>query len=268
MADSEDNNKKVALYHDGFDAVDGFDGPLGGDDDDDVGYTRIIKGTQAKFDDKKTPMWQTKNKEPMPEGTYTGYAMIKVVQAWKPGLKAPETQILGIDDKFPNIEELNKKAPKSEWRDKFGKRVGPYEKAYVLYFMHDRTKRLFTFIAATDGACIAIRDLRGSVRMARKVEGVNVLPVFSLGDVHFPTGYGGRQRPAFMIEDHRVVGNRDQKLEDRREERDPDEEDPRPRRITRDEDDNRPRTTRRGVQKIRGRGRKGDDAEVPFDDEI
>lgn len=187
---------------DSFDAADG---------DERAG---VIKGTKAKF--SKDSEWLTAGDEPMPPGVYLVINFIKITQKWPPNaggerISAPplETIFIGADEKFPDVARWNEEAPRSEWRNKFGKMVGPWEKAYVVYLVHEKTKRVFTYLANTDGGHRAVRDLRESVRIARKAEGAPVLPIVTLADTHMPTQFGGRQRPHFEIRDYKIIGATD-----------------------------------------------------------
>src|SRR6516164_5939255 len=54
-------------------------------------------------------------------------AMRKVVSKWTADGKSLETQILLPSDPFPDFKALNKACPQSEWFEKFGKLMGPYQ---------------------------------------------------------------------------------------------------------------------------------------------
>jgi hypothetical protein len=110
-----------------------------------------------------------------------------------------ETHILGPDDYFPDIERMNDNAPPEEFREAFGKRVGPYEKAHVVYLLDPKTMQAFTYPTSTAGGHRAVSDLKGDVQRARLLHGPNHFPVVTLSNVHMPTDYGGRQRPAFKV---------------------------------------------------------------------
>jgi hypothetical protein len=182
---------------------DGFDG------DSDEDRNSIIKGRKLKFTlDFK---WECGDEVILPEREFLAIEVIKVVQKWVPESRGPvDTQVLGADEKFPDIEALNNKAPRNEWSDKFGKKKGPWQTAMVVYLLDEQTMGLLTYVADTVGGLRAVRELRESTRLARKVRGSAVFPVVTLGDEFMPTQYGGRQRPSLKIKRYVPIGEQAQ----------------------------------------------------------
>ena len=180
-------------------ALDGFDG--GGGDD---GSESIIKGTRIKFGNATKPTtWVLSDGTPLPPETkYVAHDLLRVTQKWPPGdgNDPPATKILGADEKFPNVEELNKEVPKDKWRTgPNGGPKGPFENAYVLYLLDSLTAAPFTYVGSTVGGMRAVHDLRERVQWMREFRAEHVVPEVMLADCHMPTKHGGRRRPHFNI---------------------------------------------------------------------
>jgi hypothetical protein len=168
----------------------------GFDDDDGVGMS-IIRGEKLKFTNAGT--WVDENGDPIAKDReFLVVEVMKVRQKWIDG-KPVETHILGSGEYFPDIEKLNAEAPRSEWREVFGKMAGPWQNSFVLYLLDPKPMRGFTFPTSTAGGFRAVFELKGDVHRARMLQGDNVYPVVTLADTHMKTQYGGRQRPAFKI---------------------------------------------------------------------
>jgi hypothetical protein len=187
------NTKKNGSLDDG---LAGF----GGDSDGD----RLIKGTKIKF--TTDAVWMAGDDAIDKDREFLAIRAIKAVQKWLGG-RPVETQILQMDEKpVPKTEALNNAAPREEWRDKFGKSVGPWEWCYAVYFLDPVTMQIFTWTTNTVGGGQAVRELRESVGMARRMHGDNVYPRVRLTDTFMPTNYGGRQRPQLGIVSYEEIG--------------------------------------------------------------
>jgi hypothetical protein len=182
----------VPAHGDGFDCA------------GDVGGKSIIKGVKLSFgNDAK---WYASAavvapvEKDQPAREFIPIERIRIVQKWgvEPGPPL-ETRILADDAFFPDVERMNEEAPKSERRMAFGKEVGPYEKAHVLYLLEPSSMAGFTYIASTDGGFRAVSELMDAIKRARLLGDQYLFPVVHLTDTHMPTQYGGRQRPQFKI---------------------------------------------------------------------
>jgi hypothetical protein len=192
MTENEDYQTNLpAISGDGFD-----------DNDDDRGGS-IIKGMKLKFSNDGD--WVTGSGQAIAaEREFLAVEILRVVQKWLPGASSPETHILTPGEK-PNIDALNEAAPREEWVEKFGKMVGPYEYALVLYLIDPETLAPFTYVTSTAGGGQAIGNLREATRLARRIRGSNVYPRVRLADEYMRTAYGGRQRPAFDVVGYEVL---------------------------------------------------------------
>ena len=178
------------------DGLDGHDG--------DDGRVSLIKGTKLKF--TKESQWVTGDDTVVEsDREFLVVEIVKASQKWVDD-KPIETIILGATEKFPDIEVLNKAAPPEEWREKFGKSIGPWENAYVVYLVDPETWQIFTFPTGSIGGGQAVRDLREATRLARRVRGPGIYPRVCLTDVFMPTKFEGRQRPSFHIIGYESLG--------------------------------------------------------------
>jgi hypothetical protein len=179
-------------------ASDGFD------DFDDRAPKSIIRGIKLKFTNNAE--WLTATGEVIaPDREFLVIEIIRVTQKWVDGMAA-ETRILAPDEPFPDIEQWNAEAPRSEWREAFGRSVGPWQNSYVVYLLDPRTMAGFTFPTSTSGGFRAIQELKDSTRRARMLRGANVFPLVTLDDVFMPTQFGGRRRPCFKIKKFVALG--------------------------------------------------------------
>jgi hypothetical protein len=106
----------------------------------------MIQGTRIKFSNEGK--W-TDNQgiELDPGKHYLAIGVERVVNKWPVEQGPPlETIVLAPGQPFPNIDKMNKACPKSEWREAFGKQVGPYKPQRLLYLL-DRLMTLdkYTF---------------------------------------------------------------------------------------------------------------------------
>jgi hypothetical protein len=181
------------LSKDGFegyeDRIEGDDQPHGGE---------VIKGTAIRFTNEAT--WTNRDEDELADDLELVVVdLARVVQKWI-DQRPVETRILEPGEKFPDIEELNQRAPRSEWSDgPNSKPRGPWQAQYVLYLLNLETMDRFTFPTGTVGGQIAVREVVDKIKWMRKLRGANVYPVVTLSDTFMPTRFGGRQRPHFEI---------------------------------------------------------------------
>jgi hypothetical protein len=187
------NEQQIILandHHDGF-------------SDPNYGSSRsIIKGCKIKFTNDFR--WLAGADEIDPAREFLVIEILRVEQKWV-DQRAVETRILKPDER-PNVDELNDATPRTEWRDYFGKFVGPWQFSYVAYLLDPATMEAFTYPASTCGGYQAIDDLKEATQRARIVHGANFFPRVTLGRTHMPTGFGGRYRPALIVKDFVRIG--------------------------------------------------------------
>jgi hypothetical protein len=172
--------------------------------DDDAGGS-LIKGTKLKFTNDSE--WVVGDDTVIAgDREFLVVEIVKAVQKWIEQLPV-ETRVLAADEKFPDMDELNAAAPREEWTEKFGKEVGPWQKCYVVYLLDRKTMQVYSFPTNTHGGGRAVRELRETTTLARRINGQNIYPRVRLSDVHMNTQYGGRQRPAFDIVSYEMLGS-------------------------------------------------------------
>jgi hypothetical protein len=173
-------------------ASDGFDAVL-----DANGNRSIIRGIKLKFTNNAE--WLDDAGDVVdPTRELLVMELMKLSQKWIDGMPA-ETRIIGPDEYFPDVDRLNEEAPREEWREAFGKMVGPWQNCIAVYLFDPKTMDAFTWPTSTFGGFRAVDELKGKVKRARMIQGDNIYPLVTLSDVHMNTQFGGRQRPAFKV---------------------------------------------------------------------
>jgi hypothetical protein len=119
----------------------------------------------------------------------------------------PETEILAPGEKFPNLEEKNKKVSQSEWvKNKFtGQLEGPWQNQFVLLFVEENSFDRYSWVAPlkTVGSVLCVKDIIRKWEWVQQYRGKDVAPVVKLSDTFMKTrfggGAGGRQRPHLEV---------------------------------------------------------------------
>jgi hypothetical protein len=181
---------------DGFDSV------------DESGTGSLIKGALVKFTNNAEWLIKESGEVIPPERELLVTELTKASQKWIDATPV-ETRIIGADEYFPDTERLNAEAPQHEWRDAFGKRVGPWQNSIVVYLFDLKSMEGFSFPTSTSGGFRAVDELKGHVRRVRMLQGNNVYPVVTLSDLHMNTAFGGRQRPHFKVQRFIALGSAD-----------------------------------------------------------
>jgi hypothetical protein len=187
------SNELKKIEPDGFE---GYEDRIEGDEARQGGG--VIHGSVVKFSNEAA--WVTRDgEELLPDLELIAVDIGRVVQKWKD--QAPvETIILEPGQKYPDIEELNDKTPRSEWTEgPDGKPHGPWQAQHIVYLLNAATMDRYSFPTGTTGGAIAVRDLVDKTKWMRRFRGQHVYPVVTLSDTFMNTRFGGRQRPHFLI---------------------------------------------------------------------
>jgi hypothetical protein len=178
------------------DGFEGFEAASEGADPRQAGG--VIQGTIVKFDNNSE--WVTRSGEQLPPDLeLIAVGLARIVQKWLDGMPA-ETRVLGPGEKFPDLDELNNAAPRSEWTDGLnGAPRGPWQRAHHVFLLDPTTMDKFTYTTSTVGGAIAVRELVDKTTWMRRYRGQSVYPVVALADVFMNTRFGGRQRPHFIV---------------------------------------------------------------------
>jgi len=144
-----------------LDGFDGFTDEAEGEDEDQDQFVggRVIQGTRINFTNEA--IWVDAAKEKLPSDLELIVVDIgRVVQKWgKDNLPSGPPITLEPNQKFPDINALNEKCPKSEWRERFGKLEGPYQAQYVVYLWDPVTMNKYTWPTSTIGGHICVADV-------------------------------------------------------------------------------------------------------------
>jgi hypothetical protein len=201
MEEGKTNNETVpaVIVSGGYDGRghDGFNDH--GDDSD-----SLIRGLMLKFTADYRFVTRGDEEEIAAGRQFIVGDIIRVVQKWPKEGGRPETRILGDEEPFPDVKAMNDAVP-TEWRDSFGKQVGPYENAYFVYLYDRKTFEAFTFVTSTKGGHKCCRVLKGDVRIGRMKFGPHAYPVVILTNAWFTDNYGGKDRPHFQIVDYDIL---------------------------------------------------------------
>jgi hypothetical protein len=171
------------------DGVEGDDRPEG---------AGVIQGALLKFSNEAA--WVTRDgDELLADLELIAIDVGRVVQRWQ-DQQPVETIVLEPHQKFPDIEDMNEKVPRSEWVEgPDGQPRGPWQAQHILYLLDPKTMDKYTFPTGTAGGRIAIRELRDKLVWMRRLRGLSVYAVVLLCDTFMRTRFGGRQRPHFKI---------------------------------------------------------------------
>jgi hypothetical protein len=179
-----------------LDGFTGFNDSVEGDDERSQGGS-MVQGTRIKF--SADGKWLTAAGDAMSlERELIVVDIVRTIVKWVDEMPK-DTIVIPPGEKFPNIDAKNEAAPKSEWRDKFGQFVGPWEMQYLVYLIDAFSLDKITFPTNSIGGGIAVRELADKVAWMRRYKGPKVSAVITLADTFFNTKYGGRQRPHFQI---------------------------------------------------------------------
>jgi hypothetical protein len=194
-------------------AIDGFAGYTnhveGSEQPPSVG---LIRGMRIRFSADERWLDRDDN-ELSPDLGLIAANLERVVRKWI-GDNPVETIVLAPGQKFPNLEKLNDECPRSEWREKFGKLVGPWSAEHIFHFLEPKTMAAFTWPSpiTTFGSARAVSDLVERINWMRKARcSDHIFPIVTLGKTFMQTQYGGRQRPVLEVKRWILLGG-DQKL--------------------------------------------------------
>jgi hypothetical protein len=163
---------------------------------------RLIQGEILKCVDGR---WTTRDGQALPLGTQLFVrGMTRALQCWKDGelldsmIETPETPL-------PDLGELNKQIPMTEWEEGLdGKPRPPWALYYVVYLMSPEDGADYTSVNNTSGQRIAWEQLQSRICNVRMLRGANVVALVELDSKPMTTKFGTKQRPSFKITDWRV----------------------------------------------------------------
>jgi hypothetical protein len=130
---------------------------------------------------------------------------MRVVQKWQDKLPI-ETVILKRGQNL-DLKRMNEDTPKREWvKGPDGKLCGPWQRQYLVYLLNPKTMTRYTFVTGSLGGGVAVRELEQAIDDRQKWAQKSLRPIVTLSDAHWPTQFGDRRRPEFLIVDWRDFG--------------------------------------------------------------
>jgi hypothetical protein len=177
-----------------------FDTSVEGDDDRTLGGGMLV-GTRLKFgNDAK---WRTH-----PDGddcsgrvlVASNIRRLEIKWGLVPNSPPIDHRELKSGEKFRNMKELNEACPKEEWRESFGKMVGPWQIQHVLELCDLSSMEKFSWPTSTIGGSVAIEQLVDRILMKRQFfKRVDIWPLVRLSNRFMRTKWQGRERPHLEI---------------------------------------------------------------------
>jgi hypothetical protein len=184
--------------------LDGFDGYTdeseAPDQEDFAPSARVIQGDRISF--SKQGIWVDRAKQPLPSNLLLlVHDVIRVVQKWGiDGMPADLPRILGSNEKWPDVEAMNEKCPKSEWRMYFNQLIGPYQRQKVVYLWDPTiTMNKYTWATSSNSGMACVSDLVEKIQMMRQFKKVKAYPIVTLGSLLWSKRYN-TQGPNLIIQ--------------------------------------------------------------------
>jgi hypothetical protein len=182
---------------DGFDTyTDEGEAP---DQDDFAPSGRVIQGERISF--SKQGIWVDRAKQPLPSGLLLlVHDVLRVVQKWgTDGMPADLPQILGPNEKWPDVDAMNDKCPKSEWRMYFNQSIGPFQRQKVVYLWDPTiTMNKYTWATSSNSGMSCVSDLVEKIKMMRQFKRVKAYPIVALSSLLWSKRYN-TQGPNLII---------------------------------------------------------------------
>jgi hypothetical protein len=182
-----------------LDGIDGFTTESEGEDQDQFVCGRVIQGERINFTNEAT--WVDAAKQKLPADLELIVVDIgRVVQKWgRDNMPREPPIILAPNEKFPDIEAMNEKCPKDEWRERFGKLEGPYQAQHVVYMYDPLTMNKYSWPTSTTGGHICVAELAEKTQMMRSFKKLRVYAVVKLSSKLMSKRYN-RQRPDLIVQ--------------------------------------------------------------------
>lgn len=188
--------KKQTINLDGFagysDAVEGSDEP-----------PRQDMGIKLKYID---PKWYDPDENEFREPLIV-LDVLRRAQKWIDGMPV-DTIVAKPGEPFPDVAALNAKCPQSEWRDAFGKWVGPWQNEHVVLFFHEITMVGYWWPSPLDtiGSAICVREIVKLTERKRRITQQPMYAEVELTRTFMNTDYGGLERPQLKVKGWKPLG--------------------------------------------------------------
>jgi hypothetical protein len=185
------DNQEPKIENPPIPADDGF-----GDSDDN---DRLLQGTRAICVDGK---WTKPDGAEIPTAKqFLVLSTAEGLQHWEDGQLVEEI-IKRANKPLADVGELNGEIPEDTWEDGINGPRPPWAHVYAAYLLDPTDGSILTFMNSTQGAMVAIRDLRNRVKWMRALRGEKVWPFVTLGRRLVSRKYQ-KYGPDFVIVDWR-----------------------------------------------------------------
>jgi hypothetical protein len=136
-----------------------------------------------------------------PEREFYAFGLIKTVQKFV-GKQLVETIIVPPHANFPDIQDMNERAPKEEWGVGLdGKPQGPFTHMLILKFVDIKSYERYAFVTNSMGGGVAVGNLTDKCKIARRAHGPNVTAVITCHSTRWQTKFNqSGKRPDFQVE--------------------------------------------------------------------
>jgi hypothetical protein len=160
--------------------------------------SRPDEGERINFSNES--VWVSANKEPLPSNLQLIVAdVLRIVQKWgRDNMPAEPPIILGPNQKWPDIEVMNAKCPKPEWRMRFGELKGPYQAQKIVYLWDPDTMNKYTWPTSSNSGMACVAELAEKIAMMRQFKKVQAIPVVRLSSRLWSKRYN-KQGPNFIV---------------------------------------------------------------------
>ena len=177
--------------------LDGFDGytdecAYESEDQDQDRFTsgRVIQGTRINF--TKAGIWVDASKQPLPDNLQLiVHSVARVVQKWgHDNMPAEPPIILGPNERWPDVDAMNERCPKTEWRMYFDKLIGPYQRQKIVFLWDPVTMNKYSWPTSSNSGMACVSDLAEKIALMRQFKKVKAIPIVKLSSRLWSKRYG------------------------------------------------------------------------------
>jgi hypothetical protein len=164
-------------------------------DDDDSDRNALKGGALLRFVDG----WSDRDRNPIPPATkFLVQEIDTILQRWKDGT-ATVIYRDPVTGKLPDLEELNREIPVSEWELDLNGQPRKPEKTFCVYLLDiGPSGQKHAFVSSTAGASMGYRDIKNAMETKKLLHGVDLLPIVLLRSKMWkPKKFAARLRPYF-----------------------------------------------------------------------
>jgi hypothetical protein len=144
--------------------------------------------------------WVDASKQPLPADLQLiVHDVVRVVQKWgKDNMPAEPPIILGPDERWPDVDAMNERCPKTEWRTYFDKLIGPYQRQKIVYLWDPITMNKYSWPTSSNSGMTSVSDLAEKIAMMRQFKKVKAIPIVKLGS-RLWSKRNGTQGPDLLV---------------------------------------------------------------------